>query len=76
MINLVVKKNLSYALMHLCVAFAVAYMLTGNLSAALAVGIIEPFFQTIAYHFHEKFWNREKYSDSSLIGNTQPLLPA
>ncbi|MEL6686296.1 MAG: DUF2061 domain-containing protein [Pseudomonadota bacterium] len=51
-------KTVSYAVMHLVVAMLVAFALTRNLAAALAIGIIEPACQTIAYHFHEKGWKR------------------
>lgn len=49
-------KTGTYSIMHLCVAFMVAFALTGNLAAALAIGMIEPLVQTIAYYFHEKAW--------------------
>lgn len=52
------KKTLSYSLMHLTVAIAVAYALTQNWRAALAIGLIEPIFQTMAFAFHEKVWER------------------
>lgn len=38
------------------VAIAVAYALTQNWRAALAVGLIEPIFQTIAFAAHERVW--------------------
>ena len=38
------------------VAMAVAYAVTGSLAAALAIGLIEPAVQTVAYFFHEKAW--------------------
>ena len=45
-------KTLTYGLMHLTVAIAVAFALTRNWQAALAIGLIEPFVQTIAYTVH------------------------
>ena len=51
--------------MHLFVAMAVAYAVTGNLAAALAIGLLEPAIQTVAYFFHEKAWGRVcPHSDS------------
>ena len=50
------KKTVSYGIMHVCVAIAVAYALTRNWKAALAIGLIEPVFQTIAFVLHEKVW--------------------
>lgn len=51
-------KTLTYSLMHLTVAVAVAFALTRNWHAALAIGLIEPAVQTIAYTFHERLWER------------------
>lgn len=52
------KKTLSYSLMHLTVAIAVAYALTRDWKAALAIGLIEPVFQTVAFAVHERVWER------------------
>ena len=52
------KKTLSYSVMHLTVAIAVAYALTRDWRAALAIGMIEPIFQTLAFAVHEKVWAR------------------
>ena len=53
-------KTASWSLVHMIVAITVAYALTQNWRAALAVGLIEPIFQTIAFALHERAWaNRE-----------------
>lgn len=52
------KKTLSYSVMHLTVAITVAYALTQDWRAALAIGLIEPIFQTMAFAIHEKVWAR------------------
>ena len=49
-------KTFSWSLVHMTVAIAVAYALTQNWRAALAVGLIEPVFQTIAFALHERAW--------------------
>ena len=49
-------KTASWSLVHMIVAIAVAYALTQNWRAALAVGLIEPVFQTIAFALHERAW--------------------
>jgi uncharacterized membrane protein len=51
-------KTGSYSLMHLTVAIAVAYAITQDWRAALAVGIIEPLVQTAAYFLHDRAWAR------------------
>ena len=49
-------KPVTYSLMHLTVAIAVAYALTRDWRIALGVGVIEPMVQTVAYMLHEKAW--------------------
>ena len=51
-------KIASYGLMHLIVAILVAYALTRDWRIALAVGVVEPIFQTIAYSIHDRVWHR------------------
>ena len=51
-------KTLTYSVMHFAVAIAVAYALTGSWQAALAIGMIEPLVQTMAYTLHERAWDK------------------
>jgi uncharacterized membrane protein len=51
-------KTASWSIVHMLVAIAVAYGLTRNWGAALAVGLVEPIFQTIAFALHERAWSR------------------
>ncbi|KAA5803706.1 DUF2061 domain-containing protein [Alkalicaulis satelles] len=53
-----VLKTLTYGLTHMVVAMAVVFALTGDWRAALAVGLIEPAAQTLAYVLHERAWAR------------------
>ena len=50
-------KTASWSLVHMSVAITVAYGLTQNWRAALAVGLIEPVIQTIAFAMHERAWS-------------------
>lgn len=50
-------KTGSYYLMHIVVAAAVAYAVTGNAWAALTLSVLEPTVQAIAYFFHERAWS-------------------
>lgn len=50
-------KIASYGVMHLLVAIAVAFAITQDIRMALAIGMIEPFFQTIAYTIHDRVWH-------------------
>ncbi len=51
-------KTGSYAVMHFMVAITVAYLLTWDWRAALAIGIVEPLVQTVAFYFHDKAWSK------------------
>ena len=51
-------KTGSYSITHLTVAIAVTYAITQDWRAALAVGLIEPAVQTVAYVVHDRVWAR------------------
>ena len=53
-----IAKTTSYSSMHLLVAVAVAYALSGDWRIALGIGIVEPLVQTVAYTIHERAWER------------------
>ena len=54
----ILKKTLSYYIMHITVAMLVGYFVTGSLAMAIALSLIEPTVQAVAFFFHEKFWER------------------
>lgn len=47
--------------MHMSIAIALAYIISGSWEVALAIGLVEPFVQTIAFFFHEKFWHKREH---------------
>lgn len=51
-------KTLSFALVHMVVAFSVVYLMTGSWALGGAVALIEPAVNTVAYFFHEKVWEQ------------------
>lgn len=51
-------KTITFACVHFTVAFTVAYLLTGSVVVGGAVALVEPLFNTVAYHLHEKAWQR------------------
>jgi uncharacterized membrane protein len=57
-------KTVTFAATHFTVAFSVAYLLTGDVVVGGALALIEPAINTIAYHFHEKIWNRLRRTQS------------
>ena len=50
------KKTLSYYVMHITVAMLVGYLVTGSLAMAIALSLLEPTVQAVAFFFHEKVW--------------------
>lgn len=60
-------KTGSYAIMHFVVAICVAYVLTRDWRAALAIGIVEPFVQTIAFYFHDRAWSRSSHGGEAPV---------
>lgn len=51
-------KTASYSAMHFVVAIAVTFAITQDWRAALAVGLIEPAVQTVAFLVHDRVWAR------------------
>ncbi len=76
-----VCKTMSYGFMHLSIAILVAYLLSGSWKVALAIGLVEPCCQTIAFFFHERLWHRleKKWSrkdyHDSVIDSVSPATP-
>lgn len=54
-------KTVSYGIVHIVVATAVAYALTGNLAVSIGIGLIEPIVQTVVFSIHEFLWERGNY---------------
>lgn len=53
-------KTASFASLHFCVGFLVAYALTGEFRVAAGVALIEPAVNTIVFFFHERAWSGAK----------------
>ncbi len=49
-------KSASFGVLHLGIAFSVTYVLTGSLSAAGAVMLVEPLVNTVAHYFFDRWW--------------------
>lgn len=64
--DLLSLKTASYAIMHLCVAIAVAYALTLDWKKALAIGVIEPFVQTFAFALHDRYWRKREAATANV----------
>lgn len=51
-------KTISFAVLHFGVGFTVTYLLTGSISIATGVALIEPAVNTVVFFFHERAWQR------------------
>ena len=51
-------KTFSFGVLHMTVAFTVAYLMTGTVMVGAAIALVEPAVNTVAYFFHEKVWER------------------
>ncbi|MDH4585220.1 DUF2061 domain-containing protein [Pseudomonas sp. BN415] len=56
-------KTVTFTLMHFCIAFSVAYALTGSLTVGGLVAAVEPLCNSVGFYFHEKIWNRFEKGD-------------
>ncbi|MEQ8661536.1 MAG: DUF2061 domain-containing protein [Gammaproteobacteria bacterium] len=52
------NKTLSFACVHFTVAFALTWLITGSVAAGGVVALVEPLCNTLAFHVHEKVWQR------------------
>jgi len=49
-------KTISFATLHFSVGFAVTYALTGSVTIATGVALLEPTVNTVVFFFHERVW--------------------
>ena len=50
-------KTVSFAVIHMCVAFTVGFVMTGDVLVGGALALVEPLCNTVASYFHEMAWN-------------------
>lgn len=62
------NKTISFAIVHFTVAFSLVYLMTGSFMTGGLVAVIEPCVNTLAFHLHEKVWNRRR----SYLSGTVP----
>ncbi len=51
-------KTTTFTLMHFCIAFSVAYLLTGSIAVGGLLAVVEPLCNALGFHLHEKAWQR------------------
>lgn len=49
-------KTATYLALHLIVGFSVAYAITGSVSMAGGIALIEPAINAVVFFFHERAW--------------------
>jgi uncharacterized membrane protein len=52
-------KTLTFLVVHLGVAFSVAYALTGSIQVAGGIALLEPVANAFAFYIHEKLWKQK-----------------
>lgn len=63
-------KTLSFAVLHFAVGFGITYALTGSLTIATGVALLEPCANTIVFYLHERVWRRVGRNED---GGTEPV---
>ena len=66
--------TLSFAALHFTVAFSVAYLLSGSVLVGGAIALVEPTINSVAYHFHEKLWNRRGKAKAGAAARFAPQM--
>jgi uncharacterized membrane protein len=56
-----IAKAVSYRLFGSLTTFIIAYILTGDLTVAGAVGVADLFGKMILFYLHERVWNKVKW---------------
>jgi uncharacterized membrane protein len=67
-------KTITFAILHMTVAFSVAFLLSGSLLVGGAIALVEPAINTVVYFFHEKVWDHIRQQRAQ--GPRGGLLPA
>ena len=63
-------KTSSFALVHFSVAFAVVYLLSGELLTGGVMALIEPAINTVVFFFHERLWRARQQLALARFGDT------
>lgn len=63
-------KTATYSIMHICVATALAYIISGSWAVAVSIGLLEPMVQTVFFYMHERMWERAKVKANNGLAGT------
>ena len=53
-------KSAAFGVMHVGIAFAVSYALTGSVAIAGAITLVEPLVNTVAHYFFDRWWGHPR----------------
>ena len=68
-------KSATFGVMHLGIAFAVSYALTGSVAIAGAITLVEPVVNTVAHYFFDRWWERRARARPDGGGSVESTLP-
>ena len=54
------RKTLVFGLLHLVIAVAVGWLLTGSFVLAGALALVEPAVNTVAHYYFDRWWTRRE----------------
>lgn len=66
-------KTLTFAVIHMSMAFAVAWVMTGDWRIGGALALVEPCVNTAAFYLHERGWSH--WQRLRQIRGSDPVIP-
>jgi uncharacterized membrane protein len=58
-IGVAMAKSAAFGVLHLGIAFGVGYALTGSVTIAGALTLVEPLANTVAHYFFDRWWTHK-----------------
>lgn len=58
-------KTVTFAITHFTVALLVGWAITGSFVMGSLLAVVEPAVNTVAYAFHESFWQKRQRAQES-----------
>ncbi len=56
-----VAKAVSWRTLGTIDTIIISWLITGKLTFAISIGVVEVFTKMVLYYFHERIWNRIKF---------------
>lgn len=70
-------KSATFGVMHVITAFSVTYAMTGSLTVAGVVTLVEPIVNTVMHYFFDKYWDhpRAQAVRQAVARTVHPITP-